>query len=360
MKTNITYPTTTINYVVNDIAELSAHRMNDKKEVVFYYGSQILGTLVSGMCAHALAKHLSEYYKIPARVVFTGLENEGGIVKTVNGIKYSRMLCDHQPDGLKRFQEFVDSFRQMFTSVSGLSLIPTETNFYTDLQTKPLARSTLLNIIEKTDSILLLLNPLRKQIGVRFKCPECKYIDKHYRTQELLEFILKEKAIFRNECFEHGGYTRVLTPYNDEFFDVNGMVRNVIKEVVISSESETEGIYPVIVKGRDWVPTAIMVSEALELLGYSYEKRLQRMFTPLVLDWSGAKLSKSCSAEDKKEHAPFLSYPDLMSYYGVDGIEKLWVEVLSWTKDTRKFYRDYTTDFFTLLFKEGLFKPGIS
>jgi len=350
MNRKISYPTTVINYVIDDIARLSSTRINNCKEIVSYYGSQItshphLGTMVSAMCAFAVAKHISDQYNLAPKVSFTYLENEGGIVKIVDGIKYQRMLCD-DPEGKAKFDEYLDSFKEMFCRFSDLSDVPVHIDSYFDLQAKPLARKTLLDIIGKKDDILPLLTPMRNKVGIRFKCPECAYLDKHYKTLEMIDYLAGKMARFNSRCFEHGNHEHILSVDNDEFVDVNGMVRNVIKEIVIVHESNENRSYPIIIKGSDWMPTAIMVSEVLEELGYSYKERPQRIYTPLVLDWSGAKLSKS-DPEVGKEDSPFVSYPEFMNQFKLEGLTKLWNEVYSWTQDTTKFYRHYTIDFFT-------------
>lgn len=358
MKRDVLYPTTVINYVIDDIARLSSNRMKDSKEVAAYYGSQItshphLGTIVSAMCAFSVAKHISDYYDKSPRVNFTYLENEGGVVKVVDDIKYQRMLCD-DPKGKEEFNAYLDSFKQLFSQLSELSDVPVTIDSYSDLQAKPLARKTLLDIIDKKDSVLHLLTPMRDKVGIRFKCPECSYLDKHYKTLKMLEYLPGKMARFDSRCFEHGNHEHTLdVNNNNEFVDVNGMVRNVMKEVVISSESEEIGSYPIIIKGADWIPTAIMVSEALEELGYSYDKRPQRIYTPLVLDWSGAKLSKSEPDIGKNETSSLLSYPEFIKDYGISGLNTLWNEVFSWTADTKKFYRHYTISFFADLFGIG-------
>lgn len=341
MNRKISYPTTVITYVIDDIARLS--NIRDTNEVVAHYGSQItnhphLGTMVSAMCAYAIAKHIAEQNDVPSRVNFTFLENEGGIVKIVNGIKYQRMLCDEHGGA---FEEYLNSFRDMFSKMSSLSGVPLTVDSYRDLQAKPLARKTLLKIIDNQNTIIPIVTPLRDKVGIRFKCPECNYLDKHYKTLEMTEYVPGEMARFTSRCFDHGEHEHTITPSNQDFFDVSGMIRNIMKEVVLGSQSGRS--YPIIIKGSDWIPTAMMVSEALEELGYSRNQRPQRMFTPLVLDWSGAKLSKS---EIEDEKSPFLSYPEFIKTYGAEGLKKLWDEVSSWTGDTRKFYRHYTVDFF--------------
>lgn len=344
MKKKILYPTTVINYVIDDIARLS--NVRNANEVTAHYGSQItnyphLGTIISAMCAYAIAKHISEQKDLQPKVNFTFLENEGGIIKIVNGIKYQKMLCDEEGNV---FQKYLNSFKDMFFQMSSLSGVPLTIDSYYDLQAKPLARKTLLNIIENQDKIIPIITPLRDKVGIRFKCPECNYLDKHYKTLEMIEYVQGDMAKFRNNCFDHGKHEHIITPNNNDFFDVSGMVRNIMKEVVLESQSNKS--YPIIVKGSDWIPTAIMVSEALEELGYSRSKRPQRLFTPLVLDWSGAKLSKS---ENQYQKSPLLSYPEFIKTYGIDGLKILWDEVSSWAKDTKKFYRHYTINFFTKL-----------
>ena len=109
------------------------------------------------------------------------------------------------------------------------------------------------------------------------------------------------------------------------------------------------------VDGGDWVAMVeFVVSEGLARLGYSYKDRPVRVFTPIIEDWSGAKLSKSVYVEKGKyEYLPdgFLNFVRFKEQFGEEGIEKLWNEVCSWVEEPKKLLRNYTAEYFLQLLR---------
>jgi hypothetical protein len=79
-----------------------------------------------------------------------------------------------------------------------------------------------------------------------------------------------------------------------------------------------------------------------------------RLFTPTILDWSGAKFSKSLYINNPQyldNYIDFLSLTKLVDRYGFLTLEKLYFECASWVMNSNKFFRNYTIDYF----KQGIF-----
>lgn len=358
----ILYPPTIIGHITKNISDLFTEKVKEKDSIKVIYGCQMngkphLGTTISLMCAYSLAEKLQKRFQKPASLVFGALENGPGEKKEVDGIIYQKMLCDTYKNG-KNLADFnLKYFVDLLTDVSKLSGIPHVVEFYNELQAKPKARRTLLELIAREEEFIPILNPSDDRLRIRFKCPknECGYEEKHSRTLNILENEPYKKLVLQSRCFEHGDYQIVLEEENDDFVDVNTMVRNVMKEAVIIDESKRENYFPLIVKGGDWTPAAVFISNALELLGYSFKERPERIATPMIEDWSGAKFSKSVyvkSGTYEKLPQEFVSLDNFVEKFGEQGFQKLWTHVSSWANDPKKFYRNYTLDYLKSVFEK--------
>ena len=356
----ILYPPTIIGHITQDIADLFAGKVEEKDSIKVMYGCQLngkphLGTTISLMCAYALAEQLQERFQKPASLVFGALENGPGEKREVDGILYQRMLCDTYRDGRSLADINLETFADLLTNLSDLSGIPHGVEFYNGLQAKPKARKTLLELIAREDEFIPILNPSDDRLRIRFKCPEsdCGYEEKHSRTLTILEHEPYKRLVLQSRCFEHGDYQIVLEEENDDFVDVNTMVRNVMKEAVVADDSQRDGYFPLIVKGGDWIHAAVLVSNALELLGYSFRERPDRIATPMIEDWSGAKFSKSVYIKaGTYDRLPqeFVSLDNFTDKFGEQGFQQLWTHVSSWVTDPKKFYRNYSLDYLKAVF----------
>jgi hypothetical protein len=76
------------------------------------------------------------------------------------------------------------------------------------------------------------------------------------------------------------------------------------------------------------------------------------LYAPLVVDWSGAKLSKSLYVRDGGYAAMRLfgsdglcSYARLKEQVGEEGLRRLWDEVVRWVADPRKLFRCWSVEY---------------
>lgn len=69
-----------------------------------------------------------------------------------------------------------------------------------------------------------------------------------------------------------------------------------------------------------------------------------RFYAPMVLDWSGAKFSKSLYVQSDAYHylpKGLTNYQKFLETYGEAGLRKIWKEVQSRVSDPKKLFRDY-------------------
>ena len=74
-----------------------------------------------------------------------------------------------------------------------------------------------------------------------------------------------------------------------------------------------------------------------------------RFFAPVILDWSGAKFSKSLYLKNdayRNINSAFVNYNNFINFYGEKGMLRLWDEVQNWIDDPKKFFRNYSIDYF--------------
>ena len=78
------------------------------------------------------------------------------------------------------------------------------------------------------------------------------------------------------------------------------------------------------------------------------------VYAPLIVDWSGAKLSKSLYVKQNayKDLPQYLvNYGEFKSKLGEEGVKKMFEEVCSWLDESYKLFRNYSVYYFMELFK---------
>lgn len=334
----VLYPPTLIGHITNDIGDLYASRIKKAKKIEVHFGIQLngephLGTGLTVILAYAIAEHLSKKFNKPAVIKFGALENGPGQKLKHDGITYQRMLSQVANEkGIPKSEAYLSIFEKLLQKITKETRIPYQIENYTALQQHPIARATLLQILDQEPIMIQLLNPSDDRLRIRFPCPKCGLADKHAKRLKLIRYTKGKEARYVSYCPHHGEYETTITANNEDFVDVNTLVRNVMKEAKIIYESEKQKTFPLVVKGTDWMHSAILVSNALEHLGYPYYRRPERIYTPMIEDWSGAKLSKSLYVGEKtyKNLPPeFVLLANFERKFGQKGLRALLSEARS-------------------------------
>ncbi|MEU4213147.1 hypothetical protein AB0F13_24685 [Streptomyces sp. NPDC026206] len=275
-------------------ADFIRHRLRagGRDSIVLYAGVQIngtphLGTNVMQSAAFLLAQAARERFGVAARIRFGALDNAPYETRACpeTGSLYERSY--RQALGGRRIEELVARhYGGLFDELSAATGVGYEVETYTSQQSGHAFREEFLASLGLMDTLRWVLAPSSGTVPVNFPCPQCGWSQKFGERTELLS-AGDQEARFAAFCLDHGKYLVDVTPATDAFIGLTTLHRNLVKERVAARDDAL----PVIVKGADWAPGCRLLDEAF--LCYPGTLPPPRLFTPVVLCDSGAKLSKS-------------------------------------------------------------------
>ncbi len=157
----------------------------------------------------------------------------------------------------------------------------------------------------------------------------------------------------------HGRYSEFVHIDGGGWYDANTPVRSIQKGYLLAAERELYDACSVSVDGADWGGSwhASVLAPALAQLGIPPEDWPVSIFTPLITDRTGGKLSKTLYvAHGTYADLPelFLNLGVLLVQHGEQILELVWGEVTRWAREPRRLHRTYTVDYITALLDAGL------
>lgn len=194
------------------------------------------------------------------------------------------------------------------------------------------------------------MSPSDNIIRVRFPCPLCDWVEKGSKTSRIFDLEDSGFTIIM-DCFDHGTQSIGISVHDEDgYIDTNTPLRSIIKGCLFSKRMIDSDDLIIMVDGRDWSGTWLLsvFSQGLSQLGFSSHKYPVRLFAPMILDWSGAKFSKTLYVEqDAYAYLPkgFSDFNNFISEFGETGLEYLWEIVCTWVSDPKKFFRDYSIEY---------------
>lgn len=356
MKREVFYPPIGMAHITNDIADLIKYKLDNQKKIIINTSAQPnssphLGTITTIMCSFALAKHLKKYFGIDAEVLFDELENSPAETYEINNNLYYKDLKHTQAgDGRCLELVYMDKFKRILDKISKLSDINYQIRNYEEFQRNNFVRQSLIKIFNDKDYFTNLMFPSSNDLHIRSICP-CCYLGRK-KINKLNERHNKKSIELIEECPYHGKYSTIIKENNDEYIDINTQFRDLTKGVAFVEEDKLNNTLTIMLDGGDWggIWAQRIHTEGMVRLGYSDFPI--RLFAPIILDWSGAKFSKSLYLKNdayKNINQAFINYDNFMDKYGENGLERLWCEVSSWLETPKKFFRDYSVDYFEMI-----------
>ncbi|MEU5576145.1 hypothetical protein ABZ791_03010 [Streptomyces huasconensis] len=286
--------------------------------VSLYAGVQIngaphLGTSVMQTSAFLLARTARDRFGVDVTLRFGALDNSGCETRRCarTGTLYERSF--HHALGSERIEELIRTYYGgFFDALSAATGVTYEIETYTRQQSRPEFRQEFLDSLNRMDALRWVLAPTHGQVPLSPPCPQCGWAQKHGEHTEV-RAVGPDRAELAAVCLDHGDY--VVRVRADESDGADGAVeagrgdgaggagegggaegaylgsgtlhRNLLKERVAAREDALA----VVVKGADWAAGCRLLDEAF--LCYPGAALPARLFTPVVLSPSGAKLSKS-------------------------------------------------------------------
>jgi hypothetical protein len=312
-----------------------------------------IGTVVTVMAVFALTAHAAEQLDLPATVVFDALDNAPAEHVHIDGRTYTRTVGDLIDSGHIDRTERVSGFQRLLAWASAASGVRYEFRPYTVYQQLPPVRDCLHRIASRLKDFAPIVAPADGIVRIRPRCPHCRLMDK---TATDLHISAEPGAVhLDSRCPHHGPYRETIdtggtSGTGSGWYDANTPVRSIQKGYLLAAERDLYQACSVSIDGADWGGAwhAHVLAPALAALGIPVRRWPVSIFTPMILDRTGGKLSKSLYVRYGPDYADlpeaFLSLDHLLDCHGEDALAALWAEARRWADEPRRLHRSYTVD----------------
>ena len=326
-----------------------------KKKVIISIGAQPnssphFGTLCVFSLAFSLAKKLKAYNnELDVSILFEVVDTAPSKTVVIDDISYQYDLKESN-----RMKESMDDFKDILNYFSEKNNIKYSIRKQSEFNNSKEIKDIIRNIVDNQEKIKHLLDPKWHRLRMRSTCPECGLVDKVGVNTKI------EKNKLISVCPHHGKYTVDLEKETSKL-EYNTPLRNLIRGILygtINDSSEYDYEY-VRVTGADYAGfyQEELLYKITSILGYKCDKLPILLYCPEIVDWSGAKLSKSLYVENNAyNYLPkyLVNYQKLKEECGYKGLEIIHEETDMWIEEPYKLFRNYSIYYFMKLFEERM------
>lgn len=332
-----------INYILRKVK---------KNKIVISIGAQPnssphFGTLCVFSLAFSLASLIKENSNKEVEVLFEVVDTAPSKTINVNGINYQMDLKESS-----KMSESMKDFDEILEYYSKRNNIKYSIRNQSEFNGQEEIKNILSNIVNHADDIKYLLDPDNGRLRMRCSCLECGLVDK-----EGINTVIKDNII-KSICPNHGEYS-IDYMVESNRVEYNTPLRNLVRAImygIINDSSSYE--YEIIrVTGGDYAGfyQEELLYKVSSILGYEANKLPMIVYCPQILDWSGAKLSKSLYVkEGAYQYLPkyVINYSSLRDEFGINGLDVIIDETKLWLNEPYRLFRNYSVYYFMKLFEE--------
>lgn len=306
------------------------------------------GTAVTVLSVFAIAAHVAEALNLPAVVIFDALENAPAEHITISGEDYTRNIGDLIDTGRLHAEERFAGFERLLSWAADRAGISYEFRPYDVYQRLRPVRECLHHIASRLEDFTPIVAPADGIVRIRPRCPACRLMRKS--AADLTITALSGAVRLNSNCPVHGRYSETVHIDGGGWYDANTPVRSIQKGYLLAVERDLYNACSVSVDGADWGGAwhAHVFAPGLATLGVPPRDWPVSIFTPLIVDSTGGKLSKSLYVSRgtyADVPALFLDLNLLLDTYGEAVLDVLWAEVTRWAAEPRRLHRSYTVDY---------------
>lgn len=311
-----------------------------------------LGTVVTMLAVFALTAHCADELALSAGIVFDALDNAPAERREIDGQVYTRTVGDLIETGDLERTERIGGFQTLLNWAQHVSGVDYEFRPYDVYQGLRPVRECLLQIASRQDDFAPFVAPRDGIIKVRPRCPQCRLMQKSGR--DLTMTALSGAVRLESLCPDHGAYAETIHLDGGGWYDANTPVRSVQKGALLAAERDLYDAASVSIDGADWGGAwyGAVLAPALAELGIRPRDWPVSLFTPLIIDSTGGKLSKSLYVK----HGAYADLPSLfldlnvlLAGHGEQVLEAIWTEVTQWAREPRRLHRSYSVDYFNAI-----------
>lgn len=352
----IVYPPVGIAHIIGGIPDLITDRMATASRVRVACAMQPkaaphFGTGIVILSAFALARLFQDTFGKPATVLLDMLDNAPAQTVVLGGVEYSLCLS-HAADGVRTLADTnTEPVRQIAAWASAQAGIGFAVRRYSQIQAQPGFRRGLADILSRPEMFAPLFSPSGHRLRVRPVCPQCGLVDKAARTVQVRHH---DGLTLAFRCGYHGDQAARLDD-PAVVIDANTPIRTVLRSLCFSRDRHEHGLETVVLNGGDWAGAWMqrVYFDGLHQLGCRGTQVPFNIFTPQILDDSGAKLSKTIYlTQGAYADIPpaWTSMQAFQDRFGAAGLDMLWDEISRWVRSPEKFFRNYTVRYLEYAF----------
>lgn len=300
------------------------------------------GTLETIALSFSLAKNIMNYDNSKKVIIlYEVIETAPGETIIINNIKYQKSL-----KYTGKMDYYLNEYKEILEYYKKMTGIEYEIRFQKEFNSQPEISDIIKKIISNRKYISERLDPKYNKVRIRMSCPICGLTDKNSILNEYEE----NKISFF--CPEHGKYEIDLNEGTGDL-EYNSPYRNLIRALYYTEVNLNPNYnYQILrVTGSDYAGfyQEEMRYKLASYLGYSVHNLSMIFYAPLVLDWSGAKMSKSLYVkEGAYSDIPkaFINYFSLKEKYGLVGLKYLYEIISEWFDKPYMLFRHYSIYYF--------------
>jgi hypothetical protein len=345
---DVVYPPVGIAHITRRIPDLIADRMPTARAVRVACAMQPkaaphFGTGIVVLTAFALARLFRDTFGTPASVLLDMLDNAPARTTIIDSVEYSLCLSHAIEGGRSAADTNTEPIRHLATWASRKAGIGFGFRCYREIQAQPSFRDGLAGILSRPNEFAPLFSPSEHHLRVRPVCPQCGLADKTARTVQVRH---DNGLALTFWCGYHGSQTVHLED-PAAVIDANTPIRTVLRSLCFSRDRDSQGIETIVLNGGDWAGAWMqrVYFDGLHQLGCRGLRVPFNIFTPQILDDSGAKLSKTIylTPGAYKDIPPaWTSMQAFGDRFGPAGLDMLWDEISGWVRSPGKFFRNYS------------------
>lgn len=338
-------------YIFRDKLIQHLNLLCTKSRIILHIGAQPnssphMGVIINFTVAFFLASKLQQDHSRSVLISFDVVDTAPSEQLTINGVQYQR-----SQRFTREMDKYMPDFFEILESLKNRTGVEYRTRTQAEFLGDPNVSTVLRQIICNREVLGSSFSPNTGKLAIRAACPhvDCGLADKG-GVENVYSFLDDESTI-EFQCPEHGHYTLNLAdPQHIQKLEFNTPLRNILRAKVFARDPDASWIR---VAGADY---AGYYQEQLLWRHIASEEALLIFYSPLIVDWSGAKLSKSLYVKSGAyQYLKDMEMDYLVSYkvfkeQGKD-LGTLFDEVQDWVEHPYRLFRSYSVAYVDSLFK---------
>lgn len=324
-----------------------------KNRIVISIGAQPnssphFGTICVFSLAFSLAKKLQEFNKnLNVSILFEVVDTAPNKTINIGGVNYQYDL-----KGTKKMNKAMNDFVSILDYFSKHDGIKYKIRNQKEFNSQKEINSIISNIIKHRNTIQPMLDPKNEKLRIRISCPQCGLVDK-----EGINTIISKKYIIAS-CPNHGEY-KAYYKKESNLLEYNTPLRNLVRGMLygIINTSDKYDYEIIRITGGDYSGfyQEELLYKTAAICKYDVSKLPIIVYCPQVLDWSGAKLSKSLYVSEGaySDLPQYMSnYQEMYKIFKYSGLDIIHNETNLWLEEPYRLFRNYTAYYFINLFEK--------